>query len=73
MEKGVIIYGKSGWDLARGKIHGTLDVGLSVITTKPRDGRIDVDGDAAIYHLKVRAFQPQTIKNCKIVNIYSIV
>lgn len=30
LEKGVIVYGKSGWDIARGKIHGSLDTGLSV-------------------------------------------
>lgn len=54
LEKGVIVYGKSGWDLARGKVHGTLDAGLSVITTKSRDGRIDIDAEDCIYHLKVK-------------------
>lgn len=49
----MIVYGKSGWDIARGKVHGTLDAGLSVITTKPRDGRIDIDSEDCIYHLKV--------------------
>ena len=53
LDKGCIIYGKSGWDIARGKIHGSVDAGLSVITTKPRDGRIDIDAEDCIYHLKV--------------------
>ncbi|XP_035704226.1 oxysterol-binding protein-related protein 6 isoform X2 [Folsomia candida] len=54
LEKGVIVYGKSGWDIARGKIHGSLDTGLSVITTKPRDGRVDIDAEDCIYHLKIK-------------------
>ncbi|CAG7785076.1 unnamed protein product [Allacma fusca] len=54
LDKGVIVYGKSGWDCARGKIHGSLDAGLSVITTKPRDGRIDIDAEDCIYHLKIK-------------------
>lgn len=53
LEKGLIVYGKSGWDVARGKVHGSVDAGLSVIATKPRDGRIDIDAEDCIYHLKV--------------------
>jgi hypothetical protein len=56
LDKGVIVYGKSGWDIARGKIHGSLDTGLSVIATKPRDGRVDIDAEDCIYHLKVNFF-----------------
>jgi len=55
LDKGIIMYGKSGWDIARGKIHGSVDAGLSVITTKPRDGRVDIDAEDSIYHLKVGA------------------
>lgn len=53
LEKGIIVYGKNGWECARGKIHGSLDAGMSVITYKPRDGRIDMDAEDCIYHLKV--------------------
>jgi len=39
--------------LERGKFHGTVDTGLSVIACKKKGRRIDVDADDLIYHLKV--------------------
>ena len=39
--------------IAKGKYHGTVDVGLSVITYKRRRRRIDIDAEDVIYHLKV--------------------
>ena len=39
--------------LERGKVHGTVDTGLSVIACKKKGRRIDVDADDLIYHLKV--------------------
>lgn len=40
--------------MTRGKVHGSVDVGLSVISTKSQRRRIDIDAEEHIYHLKVR-------------------
>lgn len=50
----MLVYSKSAADLARGKKHGSLDIGMSVISTKARRRRIDIDADSNIFHLKVR-------------------
>lgn len=42
--------------LDKGKFHGTVDTGLSVIACKKKGRRIDVDADDLIYHLKVFIF-----------------
>lgn len=47
------MYAKGPGDIARGKSHGSLDIGLSVISTKVKRKRIDIDAEEFIYHLKV--------------------
>lgn len=42
--------------LEKGKFHGSMDTGLSVIVYKRKGRRIDVDADDVIYHLKVNYF-----------------
>jgi hypothetical protein len=37
----------------RGRLHGQVDVGLSVVTYKKKTARIDIDAEDTIYHLKV--------------------
>ncbi|XP_066249015.1 oxysterol-binding protein-related protein 3-like [Euwallacea similis] len=54
LDKGILIYGKNPVDIRKGKIHGTLDIGLSVITTKARRRRVDIDAEEFIYHLKAK-------------------
>lgn len=49
----MLVYSKSAADLARGKKHGSMDIGMSVISTKARRKRIDIDADSNIFHLKV--------------------
>lgn len=53
LDKGILVYGKSPGDLARGKVHGSVDVGLSVISTKSKRKRLDIDAEEFIHHLKV--------------------
>lgn len=53
MDKGILIYAKSPVDVARGKLHGSVDIGLSVISTKSKRRRLDIDAEEFIYHLKV--------------------
>ena len=50
------MYAKGPGDIARGKIHGSVDIGLSVLSTKAKRKRIDIDAEEFIYHLKVSAF-----------------
>jgi hypothetical protein len=50
------VYAKGPGDIARGKIHGSVDIGLSVLSTKAKRKRIDIDAEEFIYHLKVSAF-----------------
>ncbi|XP_035214822.1 oxysterol-binding protein-related protein 3-like isoform X2 [Stegodyphus dumicola] len=54
LDKGILTYAKSPTEMARGKIHGSVDVGLSVISTKSQRRRIDIDAEEHIYHLKVK-------------------
>ncbi len=54
MENGILSYSKSPNDMMKGKIHGSVDVGLSVISTKRNSKRIDIDAEEFIYHLKVK-------------------
>lgn len=56
LDKGVLTYGKGPSEIARGKIHGQVDIGLSVISTKGKRKRIDIDADEFIHHLKVGEF-----------------
>jgi hypothetical protein len=48
------MYAKRSADLARGKPHGSVDLGLSVISAKRRRCRIDIDAEVFIYHIKVQ-------------------
>lgn len=54
LDKGILTYAKSATEMTRGKVHGSVDVGLSVISTKSQRRRIDIDAEEHIYHLKVK-------------------
>ncbi|XP_037330308.1 oxysterol-binding protein-related protein 3-like isoform X2 [Pungitius pungitius] len=55
LDKGILKYGKRGADLQKGKLHGCIDVGLSVMSIKKKAMCIDLDTEDNIYHLKVKA------------------
>ena len=57
------MYAKRSADLARGKPHGSVDLGLSVISAKRRRCRIDIDAEVFIYHIKVQLTQPPISEN----------
>lgn len=57
LDKGILIYAKSPTDISRGKKHGSLDIGLSVISTKDKRRRIDIDAEEFIYHLKAKTIE----------------
>ncbi|XP_046679682.1 oxysterol-binding protein-related protein 6-like isoform X3 [Homalodisca vitripennis] len=56
LDKGILVYGKSPGDVARGKIHGSVDIGLSVISTKSKRKRLDIDAEEFIHHLKAKQY-----------------
>lgn len=57
LDKGILIYAKSPGDITRGKKHGSVDIGLSVISTKDKRRRIDIDAEEFIYHLKAKTVE----------------
>ncbi|XP_077600033.1 oxysterol-binding protein-related protein 3-like isoform X2 [Stigmatopora nigra] len=56
LEKGILKYAKRATDLRKGKVHGCIDVGLSVMTIKKSSMCIDLDTEDNIYHLKMKSF-----------------
>ncbi|XP_027878430.1 oxysterol-binding protein-related protein 6 isoform X2 [Xiphophorus couchianus] len=55
LDNGILKYSKTPIDIQRGKLHGSIDVGLSVMSIKKRARRIDLDTEEHIYHLKVKS------------------
>ncbi|XP_067467423.1 oxysterol-binding protein-related protein 3-like isoform X1 [Thunnus thynnus] len=54
LEKGILKYAKREADLKKGKLHGCIDVGLSVMSIKKKAMCIDLDTEDNIFHLKVK-------------------
>ncbi|XP_071101233.1 oxysterol-binding protein-related protein 6-like [Haliotis cracherodii] len=54
LEKGILTYAKSPYDVQKGKYHGVIDIGLAVLTYKRPGHRIDIDAEEQIYHIKVK-------------------
>uniref|UniRef100_A0A3B5KNW6 Oxysterol-binding protein n=1 Tax=Xiphophorus couchianus TaxID=32473 RepID=A0A3B5KNW6_9TELE len=55
LERGILKYAKGPADLQKGKVHGLIDVGLSVMSIKNKAMCVDLDTEDNIYHLKVKA------------------
>uniref|UniRef100_A0A8C6J9V6 Uncharacterized protein n=1 Tax=Melopsittacus undulatus TaxID=13146 RepID=A0A8C6J9V6_MELUD len=55
LDNGMLKYSKSPIDIQKGKVHGSIDVGLSVMSIKKKARRIDLDTEEHIYHLKVKS------------------
>ncbi|KAM4736595.1 oxysterol-binding protein-related protein 3 isoform 1-T1 [Anableps anableps] len=55
LDKGILKYGKSSADIEKGKLHGCIDVGLSVMAIKKKAKCIDLDAEENIYHLKIKS------------------
>ncbi|XP_014671473.1 PREDICTED: oxysterol-binding protein-related protein 6-like [Priapulus caudatus] len=54
LEKGFLAYGKTAELMHKGKLHGSVDVGLSVVSVKQQEMHIDIDAEDFLYHLKVK-------------------
>uniref|UniRef100_A0A7N6B2H9 Oxysterol-binding protein n=1 Tax=Anabas testudineus TaxID=64144 RepID=A0A7N6B2H9_ANATE len=55
LDKGILKYGKCSTDIEKGKLHGCVDVGLSVMAIKKKTKCIDLDAEENIYHLKIKS------------------
>uniref|UniRef100_S4RNE4 Oxysterol binding protein-like 6 n=1 Tax=Petromyzon marinus TaxID=7757 RepID=S4RNE4_PETMA len=55
LENGIVKYAKSPAEVQRGKLHGSIDIGLSVMSIKKKSRRIDLDTEEYIYHLKIKS------------------
>ncbi|KAG2459640.1 OSBL6 protein, partial [Polypterus senegalus] len=55
LDNGMLKYSKSPIEIQKGKLHGSIDVGLSVMSIKKKLRRIDLDTEDHIYHLKVKS------------------
>ncbi|XP_056650030.1 oxysterol-binding protein-related protein 6 isoform X12 [Monodelphis domestica] len=55
LDNGMLKYSKAPLDIQKGKVHGSIDVGLSVMSIKKKARRIDLDTEEHIYHLKVKS------------------
>ncbi|XP_067843722.1 oxysterol-binding protein-related protein 6 isoform X1 [Heptranchias perlo] len=55
LDNGMLKYSKTPIDIQKGKLHGSIDVGLSVMSIKKKARRIDLDTEEHIYHLKVKS------------------
>lgn len=55
LDKGILKYGKCSVDIEKGKLHGCIDVGLSVMAIKKKAKCIDLDAEENIYHLKIKS------------------
>ncbi|XP_033859846.2 oxysterol-binding protein-related protein 6-like isoform X2 [Acipenser ruthenus] len=55
LDNGILKYSKSPIDIQKGKLHGSIDIGLSVMSIKKKARRIDLDTEEHIYHLKVKS------------------
>uniref|UniRef100_A0A8C2WX16 PH domain-containing protein n=1 Tax=Cyclopterus lumpus TaxID=8103 RepID=A0A8C2WX16_CYCLU len=55
LEKGILKYSKTQQDLQRGKLHGSLDVSLAVMSINKKTKGLDLDAGDSIYHLKAKS------------------
>uniref|UniRef100_A0A3P8ZQY9 Oxysterol-binding protein n=1 Tax=Esox lucius TaxID=8010 RepID=A0A3P8ZQY9_ESOLU len=53
LETGILRYSKTQQDITRGKLHGSLDVSLAVMSINKKSNRIDLDAGDILYHIKV--------------------
>uniref|UniRef100_A0A8C7UKY1 Oxysterol-binding protein n=1 Tax=Oncorhynchus mykiss TaxID=8022 RepID=A0A8C7UKY1_ONCMY len=53
LETGILRYSKTQQDITRGKLHGSLDISLAVMSINKKSNRINLDAGDILYHMKV--------------------
>ncbi|XP_015217750.2 oxysterol-binding protein-related protein 7 [Lepisosteus oculatus] len=54
LDRGILKYAKSEQDIIKGKIHGSIDVSLAVMSINKKSKRIDLDAGYSLYHMKAK-------------------
>ncbi|XP_056153195.1 oxysterol-binding protein-related protein 7 [Lampris incognitus] len=54
LEAGILRYSKNQQDISRGKVQGSLNVSLAVMSINKKSNRIDLDGGDILYHVKAK-------------------
>ncbi|KPP77729.1 oxysterol-binding protein-related protein 6-like, partial [Scleropages formosus] len=55
LDKGVLRYAKTQQDIAKGKLHGSLDISLAVMSINKKSKRMDLDTGDSLYHIKAKS------------------
>ncbi|XP_019403887.1 PREDICTED: oxysterol-binding protein-related protein 7 isoform X2 [Crocodylus porosus] len=55
LEEGILKYATTRQDVLKGKLHGSIDVRLSVMSVNKKAQRVDLDTEENIYHLKIKS------------------
>uniref|UniRef100_A0A8D2IVB1 Oxysterol-binding protein n=1 Tax=Varanus komodoensis TaxID=61221 RepID=A0A8D2IVB1_VARKO len=55
LEDGILKYATTRQDVLKGKLHGSIDVRLSVMSVNKKAQRVDLDTEENIYHLKIKS------------------
>ncbi|XP_023805461.1 oxysterol-binding protein-related protein 7 isoform X2 [Oryzias latipes] len=55
LDGGTLRYSKNQQDVSRGRIQGSLDVSLAVMTVNKKANRIDLDTGDILYHMKAKS------------------
>ena len=53
LEQGTLYFSRTQSQMLKGKVVGSIDLGLSFIHTDAATRRIDIDGEHQVMHLKV--------------------
>ncbi|KAG7459596.1 hypothetical protein MATL_G00212350 [Megalops atlanticus] len=54
LEQGILRYSKTKQDIQKGKLQGSLDVSLAVMSINKKSKRIDLDAGDNLYHIKAK-------------------
>ncbi|XP_074519240.1 oxysterol-binding protein-related protein 7 [Halichoeres trimaculatus] len=55
LEAGILRYCKNQHDISRGRVQGSLDLSLAVMSINKKSNRIDLDAGDIIYHMKAKS------------------
>nr|XP_040032932.1 oxysterol-binding protein-related protein 7 isoform X2 [Gasterosteus aculeatus aculeatus] len=57
LEVGNLRYSKNQQDVCRGRVQGSLDVGLAVMSINKKSNRIELDAGDILYHMKAKSHE----------------
>ncbi|XP_041829918.1 oxysterol-binding protein-related protein 7 [Melanotaenia boesemani] len=55
LEAGILRYSKNQQDVSKGRVQGSLDVSLAVMSINKKSNRIDLDAGDILYHMKAKS------------------